>query len=258
MPHLSVIERLRIIKIFQMLKTSRHGNKAKRVQTIARDIYCIEISLVGVYNIINKWLNSGVIRDFERDNSKKRLISDLGVLAINKQLLKNPFITCLMLKEKLNLVASKRTIRDYINKLGWTKVNTKYCQIVSPINRLKRFIYACCCKLFNEKYDDVLVIDETTVEVRLASYKNWRKSSSVLSRAVGGKIGKPKHSNVKIHLLGGISRKGLSPLVLFTGKMCSVDFQEYLSLGIIPFIRQKMPYRHRLFMDNDPKVRKTY
>ena len=96
-------------------------------------------------------MNSGVIRDFERENSKKRLISDLGVLAINKQLLKNPFITCLMLKEKLNLVASKRTIRDYINKLGWTKVNTKYCQIVSPINRLKRFIYACCCKLFNEK-----------------------------------------------------------------------------------------------------------
>jgi len=99
-----------------------------------------------------------------------------------------------MLKEKLNLVASKWTIHDYINKLGWTKLNTKYCQIVSPINRLKRFIYACCCKLFNEKYDDVLVIDETTVEVRLASYKNWRKSSSVLSRAVGGKIGKPKHS----------------------------------------------------------------
>jgi hypothetical protein len=152
MPHLSVIERLRIIKIFQMLKTSRHGNKAKRVQTIARDIYCIEISLVGVYNIFNKWLNSGVIRDFERDNSKKRLISDLGVLAINKQLLKNPFITCLMLKEKLNLVASKRTIRDYINKLGWTKVNTKYCQIVSPINRLKRFIYACCCCLFMPIY----------------------------------------------------------------------------------------------------------
>ena len=76
----------------------------------------------------------------------------------------------------------------------------------------------------------------------------------MLSRDAGGKIGKPKHSNVKIHLLGGISRKGLTPLVLFTGKMCSVDFQHYLSLGVVPFINEKFPYRHRLFMDNDPKV----
>jgi len=103
-------------------------------------------------------------------------------------------------------------------------------------------------------YDDVTDIDETTVEVRLATYKNWRKSSDVLSRAAGGKIGKPKHSNVKIHLLGGISRVGLTPLTIFTGNMCSVDFQHYLSIGVIPFIRQKFPYRHRLFMDNDPKV----
>ena len=38
-------------------------------------------------------------------------------------------------------------------------------------------------------------------------------------QAAGGKIGKPKHSNVKIHLLGGISRKGLTHLVMFTGRM---------------------------------------
>ena len=105
---------------------------------------------------------------------------------------------------KLGLVASKRVIRDYCSQLGWKKVNTKYCQIVSPVNSVKRFVYACCCKLFNEKYDDVTVIDETTVEIRLASYKNWHKPSDLLSRAAGGKIGKPKHSNVKIQLLGGI------------------------------------------------------
>ena len=121
----------------------------------------------------------------------------------------------------------------YCSMLGWKKVNTKYCQIVSPANQIKRFTYACCCKIYNEMYDDVTDIDETTVEVRLATYKNWRKSSDVLSRAAGGKIGKPKHSNViqMLHLLGGISRKGL-----------------------IPFIREKFPFRHRLYMDNDPKV----
>ena len=84
--------------------------------------------------------------------------------------------------------------------------------------------------------------------------QNWNKTSTGLLRAEGGKIGKPKHSNVKIHLLGGISRKGLIRLDMFSGKMNSLGFQHYFGLDFVPFINQKMPFRHRLYMDNDPKV----
>jgi hypothetical protein len=254
MPHLSLTERNRVINIYLRLNNRRYGNKAHVVQEIAREIYSISISIPGIRNLINKWLHTGTVQDKPKHNKHKCLITDEGMLAINSLLLKNPFYTCLQIKHKLNLVASLRTIRDYINILGWAKVNTKYCQIVSPVNQVKRFAYACCCKIFNEQYDDVLVIDETTIEIRIASYKNWRKASDGLLRAAGGKIGKPKHSNVKIHLLGGISRKGLTPLVIFGGKMCSIDFQHYLTLGVVPFLEAKLPYRHRLFMDNDPKV----
>ena len=83
---------------------------------------------------------------------------------------------------------------------------------------------------------DRLLSFECSVIIRMAGYKNYRKPSSDILRAVGGKIGKPKHSNVKIHLLGGISRKGLSPLVLFKGIMRSPDFQHYMTgLGICNF-----------------------
>ena len=71
-------------------------------------------------------------------------------------------------------------------------------------------------------------------------------------RAANGKVGKPKH-NYKIHLVGRISRHGLTPLVMFTGTMYSRDFQNFLSLSFLPFIETKMTYNHRLFMDNDPK-----
>ena len=67
------------------------------------------------------------------------------------------------------------------------------------------------------------------------------------------KIGKPKLSTVKIHLLGGISRKGLTPMVMFKKNMCSPEFQHYLTLSVISFIAEKLQYRNRLFMDNDPK-----
>ena len=63
------------------------------------------------------------------------------------------------------------------------------------------------CKINNEQYDDVIDIDEYTVELRTTTCNNWNKPSSDLLRAQGGKIGKPKH-NLKIHLSGWISWKG--------------------------------------------------
>ena len=96
-------------------------------------------------------------------------------------------------------------------------------------------------------------VDECTVEMREYSAKNWHKTpNNNLLRAWGGKLGKPKH-NLKIHLFGGISRRGLTPLVMFTGIMHEWDYQCFLQRSIIPFIDDKFPYGHRFFMDNDPK-----
>ena len=137
-----------------------------------------------------------------------------------------------------------QTICRYINMRGWRKVNTKYCQIVSQINRLKRFIFCSMVKLNNEDYDDAIDIDECTVELRTTTYKKWNKPKATLLRAHDRKIGKPKH-NMEIHLFGGISRKGLTPFVLFTRKMYSKDFQNFLSRSILPIIAEKFSYRHR-------------
>ena len=71
-------------------------------------------------------------------------------------------------------------------------------------------------------------------------------------RAAKGKVGKPKH-NYKVHLFGGISRRGLTPLVIFTGIMNSKDYQKFLAASIIPFIESNFPYNHKFYMDNDPK-----
>ena len=180
------------------------------------------------------------------------LISNKGLLAINRALIKNPFLTRQKIKLDMNFVASKITIGRAIRQLGWRKVSTKYCQIVDPRNQLKRFIYCCCCKMFNDTFQDTIDADETTIEVRVCSNSNWYKPSVELLRPAGGKLGKPKH-NYKIHLFGGISRLGLTPLVMFTGTMYSKDYQNFLLASILPFINKKMPYYHRFFMDNDPK-----
>ena len=56
-----------------------------------------------------------------------------------------PNYTNISRKAMDSLTASTRTINRYISQLGWRRVNTKYCQIMSPVNRLKRFIYYCMC-----------------------------------------------------------------------------------------------------------------
>jgi hypothetical protein len=183
----------------------------------------LEIKLSILIRSCNILLES--VADLPKPNTHKVLITREGLLAINKMLLRNPFISCKKIREKLKLIACERTIRGYLKRLGWLKAETKYCQIVSFNNRVKRYIYGCFCKMFDEKYENVVDIDECTVIIRMAGYTNYRKHASDILRAVGGKIGKPKHSNVKIHLLGGISKKGLTPLVLFKGIMRSPDFQ---------------------------------
>ena len=174
------------------------------------------------------------------------------IVAINKALLKDPRLTAAKIKVKFHLVASTETILRALHKLGWRKVPTKYCQVVKPYNRLKRFIFACQAKIEDDKMEDVTDVDECRVEMRWYTAKTWQKPSQTLLRAAGGKVGKVKH-NIKVNLFGGISRKGLTPLVIFEKLMFSDDFQKILSIAVLPHLREKFPYGHRFFMDNDPK-----
>ena len=84
---------------------------------------------------------------------------------INNELLHDPFMTAYNIKHKLNLAGSTRTVRSYIKLLGWRRVRTSYCQIVSFNNRVKRYIYGCFCKIYSENYHDVVFVDETTIEI---------------------------------------------------------------------------------------------
>jgi hypothetical protein len=43
---------------------------------------------------------------------------------------------------------------------------------------MKRFIYACLAKRFGETFDDAIVVDECTVELKMYNPTNWRKEAS--------------------------------------------------------------------------------
>jgi hypothetical protein len=84
--------------------------KYKLILFLAHSKYGIEISDRGIINIVNKWKSSKKLADQIRHNRSKLMISNAGMLAINKALLTNPCLTLSKLKTDLNLIASKRTI----------------------------------------------------------------------------------------------------------------------------------------------------
>jgi len=166
MGRLALIERMRVINIFNRLEIGCK-NKYSVISRIANSNYGIEISERGLRRLVDKWQKTRKLSEKLKTNQSKILISNAGMLAINNALLNKPCLTAGKLKKDLRLVASTRTISKAINLMGWRKVQTKYCQIVRPVNRLKRFIFACMAKRFGDNYDDAIVIDECTVELKI-------------------------------------------------------------------------------------------
>jgi hypothetical protein len=64
-----------------------------------------------------------------------------------------------------------------------------------------------------------------------------------------GLIGKNSHP-ISVNIIGGISRKGKTELIIFDNAMNSVGFQQLLGQFLNPFIIEKYTYYHRLHMDN--------
>ena len=127
--------------------------------------------------------------------AQKYFISKRGLLAINKALLVNPFITRTKLKLDLQLVASVRTISKAIQLLGWRRVLTKYCQIVEPRNRVKRFIYCGFCRnmgkisripsmrmkqWLNLDFPKILIIEKIMLIYCSLLVENWENQRTIL------------------------------------------------------------------------------
>ena len=78
-------------------------------------------------------------------NKKKTKITEDQLINIHKDVVKNRFISANMLKYKHKINASTRTVQKYLNRLGWRKRRTSFCQIVSAKNRYERLMYAKFC-----------------------------------------------------------------------------------------------------------------
>ena len=143
---------------------------------------------------------------------------------------------------------SLSTIKRARHDLGWTMKRTRYCQLISELNKEKRMEWCLDRVLSNDlELSDVIWTDECSVQLkshRKITYHKRGEPSKMVSR--------PKHPP-KVHIWAGISAKGATAAVIFTGILTATRYTDILDAALLPFIEEHYPTHHRFQQDNNPK-----
>lgn len=123
---------------------------------------------------------------------------------------------------------------------------------VLQLNKRKRLFWCQEQLRLKETFDDVIFTDESTIQLDNHGRICLRKK--LQPRALKPRAKHP----AKIHVWGGISKKGATRIVMFTGTMNAIRLKRILEAGLIPFINELFPTGHRLYQDNDPKHSSEY
>ena len=84
--------------------------------------------------------------------------------------------------------------------------------------------------------DDVIWTDECSVQLeshRKTTYHKLGEPSRMVSR--------PKHPPPKVHVWAGISAKGASSVVIFTGSLTATRYTDILEAALIPLVEEHYP-----------------
>ena len=144
--------------------------------------------------------------------------------------------------------ASKSTVKKAIKAAGFTATKPRYCQMIRAPNKEKRVEF--CKQLLdtNDNFNDVIWSDECSIQLHDNKVVIYRPTDGLAEM-----VSQPKHP-YKIHVWGGISRRGSTNLLIFDGILKKEFFVEHiLKNTLLPFIRSTFPDGHRFQQDNDPK-----
>lgn len=141
---------------------------------------------------------------------------------------------------RYQIYVSLATIVRSRQELGWIYRGSAYCQLIRNENKEKRLCWAR--SHMHDTFNDVIWSDETTVQLETHRRMCYRKE---------GEKPRPKHPT-KVHVWGGISKKGATAVCIFEGIMTAPLYCDILQQTLLPFIQEKCP-DSRFMQDNDPK-----
>ena len=144
----------------------------------------------------------------------------------------------------LSISTTQRLIKD----CGFTSSKPRYSQMVRQANKEKRVEFRRKLIICNDSLDNVIFSDESSFQLNNNRVTVYRKEN-----CPANSIPRAKHP-LKLHVWAGISRRGVTKLVVFEGIMDSEFFTNtILKEALVPFVKHNFPTDHRFQQDNDPK-----
>ena len=214
---------------------------------------CIYTFLTFIFAYFQKFEETGSVADI-RPTGTAKLHTEEHKNFVNASMEETPDLSAAMLKGKImdrfGLEVSENSVKVFRRKLGWVQTSTKYCHMIRDVNKEKRVLWCNEQLQRNEQFNDVFFTDESRIELSRVSRRSFRQKDKP---ARSSRIGKPKHP-LALLVWGGISKRGATSLVIFSGIMDSKYYQEeILAKALIPAGEGLYPEGYRLFQDNDPK-----
>ena len=212
----------------------------------------VKVSRTAIYNLLAKFMKTKSIGDIKRKPRSQRL-SEEHYRFIDELMAEKTDLTSRQLYSAFKdayptVEASISTIKRARRYLGWTAKRTRYCQLISEVNKEKRVEW-CLDRVIAGDLDlnDVIWTDECSVQLeshRKTMYHKQGEPSRMVSR--------PKYPP-KVHVWAGISARGATSVVIFTGVLTATRYNDILEAALIPLIEEHYPEQHRFQQDNDPK-----
>ena len=228
MGRMSLATRSRVISMwrdgFKLSKIHRH--LAEEGLAITKPSLC---------RLISKYKQTGSVADRRRTRPVKKL-NDAHYRFIDNAMSQDDELSCpklhILLKEAFpDLEVSMTTVKRARRELGWVAKKTRYCALISSNNQEKRVEW---CKKQQEsgdlEFENVVWTDECTVQLESHRRIAFHKKGEPVKYKM-----KPKHPP-KVNIWAGISHRGATKVVIFSGIMTATRYVDILEADLLPFL----------------------
>ena len=145
-------------------------------------------------------------------------------LEVIREVFRNdPYATSTDVRKQLAIhgtEVSVATVKKAIKTAGYVNSEPRYCQLIRNANQEKWVDFCNSLIEVNDALDNIIFTDECSVQLHNNKTTSYRRKGMLTPY-----MGKPKHP-LKVHVWGGISRKGRTEIIIFDGIMKSNFFVE--------------------------------
>ena len=211
-----------------------------------------KISKQSIYKLIRKYERTDSLHNLKPAPRPKK-VKQQHLDFINDSMSIENELTGRQLRNRIiekfgDLPISISTIKRARQEAGWISKRTRYCALISEVNKTKRL--AWCQERIKDNdmvFDDVIWTDESMIQMESHRKRSFRKQSEPARLA-----GRAKHP-AKVLAWGGISARGATPIVMFNAIMNAKVYTQILTAALLPFASERYPDGYRFQQDNDPK-----